>query len=58
MADTSKDSQQPVYTCNEYRAEMILLALERKLAQNDLSDAERQSIREEIERLKDEMGMR
>ena len=58
MADTSKDGQPPAYTCNEYRAEMILLALERKLAQNDVSDAERQSIRDEIERLKDEMGMR
>lgn len=56
MTDKDKD-RQPVYTCNEYRAEMILLALERRLAQNDLSDSERQSIRVEIERLKAETGM-
>ncbi|MBS3732372.1 MAG: hypothetical protein KGY42_05635 [Desulfobacterales bacterium] len=55
MTDTDKDK--PVYTCNEYRAEMILLALERRLVQNGLSDSERQSIREEIGRLKAEMGM-
>ncbi|MFP3980665.1 MAG: hypothetical protein ACLFUY_04665 [Desulfobacterales bacterium] len=56
MTDNEKD-RKPGYTCNEYRAEMILLALERRLAQNDLSEAERQSIREEIERLKTEMGI-
>lgn len=53
---TEKDKT-PVYTCNEYRMEMILLALEKRLARPDLSKAEKQSIKAEINRLKVQMDM-
>ena len=36
------------YTCNEYRAEMILLALHNKLRQENLDDVERWKILQEI----------
>lgn len=45
------------YTCNEYREEMILLALEQRLGRPDLSDSEKKRIETEIERLKSEMGL-
>ena len=45
------------YTCNEYRAEMILLGLNKKLNQKNLTPEERQKIKEEIARLELEMGM-
>ncbi len=45
------------YTCSDYRQEMRLLGLKRRLEQDDLSDEERGSIEEEIERLEREMGM-
>lgn len=44
------------YTCNEYREEMILLALQRKLQQTE-SPADKQAIQEEILRLEKEMGL-
>lgn len=46
-----------VYTCNEYRQEMILLALRRKLLQPDLTEEERRRLSEEIARLEEEIGM-
>lgn len=53
------DSTAPtfVYTCTEYRQEMILLALRRKLLLSDLSAEERQRLVEEITRLERELGM-
>ena len=45
------------YTCSDYRQEMRLLGLKRRLEQDDLSDEERGSIQAEIERLEQEMGM-
>jgi len=44
------------YTCNEYREEMILLSLQRKLQQT-LSDEERQKVLAEIARLEKAMGL-
>ena len=45
------------YTCNEYREEMMLLGLKRRLAQEDLSEEERRAIIKEIEKLESEMRM-
>ncbi len=45
------------YTCREYRAEMILLGLNRQLNQDDLPEDEKQVLREEINKLKSEMDM-
>lgn len=45
------------YTCNEYREEMILLGLVRKLEDPALSEAERNQIQEQIRDLERRMGM-
>ncbi len=45
------------YTCNEYRIEMILLGLNNRLNQENLTQEERQKIEEEIVRLESDMGM-
>ena len=45
------------YTCNEYREEMILLGLVRKLADDSLSPQEKEKIRQEIETLEKRMGI-
>lgn len=51
-----KDTPQPLYTCNEYRQEMILLALRNRLQQADLADEERNGLIGEIARLEKEIG--
>jgi hypothetical protein len=45
------------YTCNEYRAEMILLGLNNRLNQENLTEEERQKIEKEIKSLESVMGM-
>ncbi len=45
------------YTCNEYRQEMRLLGLKRRFEQDNLSQEERQRIRQEIESLERTMAM-
>ncbi|HMA67138.1 MAG TPA: hypothetical protein VKO20_04905 [Desulfosalsimonadaceae bacterium] len=45
------------YTCRDYRMEMILLALQKKLENEDLQEAEKESIRAEIRRVEHQMGM-
>lgn len=45
------------YTCNEYREEMILLGLQRRLASPDLSPEEKQAILKEISRVEKQMGL-
>ena len=45
------------YTCREYREEMVLLGLKRRLAQKDLSEEERKAIIEEIQKLESAMEM-
>lgn len=45
------------YTCNEYREEMRLMALKRKLEQSELSEAERVVAEAEIKELEAKMGM-
>lgn len=45
------------YTCKEYREEMTLLNLRRQLYRDDLSEEEKQRIRETLARLTKEMDM-
>ena len=45
------------YTCTDYRLEMVLLSLRRRLAKGDLSEAEKREIQQEIQRLEAQMGM-
>ena len=56
MNDRPDHSLTP-YTCNEYREEMILLALQKRLQQTNLSDLERQEILGEIARLEKIVGL-
>lgn len=45
------------YTCREYREEMILLALQKKLAAPDLTLEEKAYLLAEIARVESRMGM-
>ncbi|MDJ0622127.1 MAG: hypothetical protein QNJ17_04125 [Desulfocapsaceae bacterium] len=45
------------YTCNEYREEMILAALQRRLQQNNLSEEEKTRVLQEIAELEKKMGL-
>lgn len=45
------------YTCNDYREEMILLGLQKRLNQGNLSDDEKKEILKEIETIEKQMGM-
>ena len=47
----------PKYTCRDYREEMMLLGLKRRLARQDLSEEERRAIIEEIQKLESAMLM-
>ncbi len=51
------DSVPGQYTCNEYRAEMILLALQNKLQHANLGEEERQEVLLEIARLEKIVGL-
>ena len=44
-------------TCNDYRQEMMLLGLRRRLAEEDLSDSEKQAIEAEIQHLEEIMHL-
>ncbi len=46
----------PQYTCNDYREEMILLALRQKLQRSDLTDDERAKLTREIADLEKTIG--
>jgi len=45
------------YTCNEYREEMILLGLQKKLTSKGLSLEEKENILMEIAKLEKQMGI-
>ena len=45
------------YTCNDYRQEMILLGLKRRLEDPEIDEKERQQIEEQIRKLEQEMGI-
>jgi hypothetical protein len=44
----------PPYGCGDYRREMILVGLHERLRREDLSEAERQALKEEIRKIEDE----
>ncbi len=50
-------SENSEYTCRQYREEMILLGLRKRLSAPELTDRERRSVEEEIRRLEAQMGM-
>jgi hypothetical protein len=50
-------SKKEKYTCSDYREEMILLGLKRRLSQADLGSDERKEIIKEIEDIENRMGM-
>jgi len=45
------------YTCTDYRQEMILLSLQRRLADPTLDEHEKQHLQEQIRKLEADMGM-
>ena len=45
------------YTCDDYRMERWLLALKKRLNQNDIPDSERSQIEQEVRELERQMGM-
>lgn len=45
------------YTCNDYREEMILAGLRKKLEQENLSEVQKKAIVEEINKLEKTMRM-
>ena len=45
------------YTCKEYREEMMLLNLQRRLYEKSLTEDEEKQLKESIERLKKDMDM-
>ena len=45
------------YTCKEYRLEMILAGLRKRLANNGFPEKERVDVEKEIRKLESEMGM-
>jgi len=51
------NSKKGKYTCRDYREEMILLGLKRRLNQAELSAAERAEISKEIENIEKQMGL-
>jgi hypothetical protein len=53
----TSDNPTSTYTCREYREEMILLALQKKLAAPDLSLEEKQRILKEIAEVEARMGI-
>jgi len=51
MSDKTK------YTCYEYREEMILLGLRKRLNSENLNEEEKEALLKEIEEFEEKMGM-
>ncbi len=45
------------YTCNDYRQEMVLLGLKRRLEDPDIDDEERRELEGQIRELEEQMGI-
>ncbi len=45
------------YTCNDYREEMILVGLQKRLALSDLTSEERKTLLQEIAEVEKQMGI-
>jgi len=54
-----EDAGRPMkrYTCNDYRLEMMLAGMRRRLADPGLNEDERERLRQEIRLLEREMGL-
>lgn len=55
--DHEPDPPSSPYTCTEYRAEMILLALHRKLQRENLGEGEKAELLRDIARLEKTVGL-
>lgn len=53
----NKNDKNNIYTCSEYREEMMLLALRRKLAESKLNNDEKAALEKEIADLENKIGM-
>ena len=45
------------YTCNDYRAEMVLLGLQRQLARPDLTPEEKERLQAQVAEAEKQMGI-
>lgn len=45
------------YTCSDYRLEMMLLGIRRRLAAEDLSEEEKKTLEKELRRIEAEMAI-
>ncbi len=58
MEDLSNmNSFKKKYTCNEYREEMILLGLKKRLTSSDLTQEEKEKLQKEIQKIEKQMDM-
>ncbi len=55
--NVEKKQKQYIYTCNEYREEMILAALQKRLQQQNLSETEREKLLQDIAELEKKIGL-
>ncbi len=53
----TKNDSVPRYTCLEYREEMILLGLQKRLSSKNLTPEEKESLLKEIQKVEEEMGI-
>ena len=54
---TSNKKKQGNYTCTDYRSEMILMGLTRRLQEEGLDSRQAEELRRQIKALEAEMGM-
>ncbi len=54
--EKNSQSSPAIYTCNDYREEMVLLALRQKLAGHDLLEDEKRKLKKEIAELEKKIG--
>ncbi|MBC8441903.1 MAG: hypothetical protein H8D87_19725 [Deltaproteobacteria bacterium] len=54
MEKSNKGGQ---YTCNEYREEMILLGLQKRLSSKGLTQKEKESLLKDIAKVEKQMGI-
>lgn len=52
-----KEQKQYIYTCNEYREEMILAALQKRLQQKNLSEIDKEKLLQDIAELEKKIGL-
>ena len=53
----TKAQQTGAYTCNEYREEMVLLGLQRRVNHPHVTPEEKKALQEEIRLLEEKMGL-